>query len=420
MRRMKRFAPAIVAGLLSLGLLGVTPGHSAAAGAAGSLDPTFGTWGRVLTNLGQEALPSDAVVQSNGDIVVSLGTPLGVVRYLPNGSLDSTFGHGGVALAGLNSVEDVGGLALQPDGKIVVAGSTQMPVAGGENTDFAIARFNANGTLDTSFGTGGTVTTEFFNPPLAGAFEAADAVVVQPDGKILVGGSARQGQIRLAPTETAIARYNPNGSLDASFGSGGEVLANGIGNVVTLGLDAAGDVFALDHGAIAELISTGRFDSSVMPAPITISSHGGVDAFQANGQYVSANTVFVVRGDTDVQVQRFTPAGSPDPTFTSPNIDYTAQEARDGASAVAIQPNGQIVVAGAHFFGTSVFGVGRVNATGSLDAGFGSGGALTTTFFGNDTATALVIQADGKIVAIGSATNNTTGVTDLALARYLG
>ena len=110
--------------------------------------------------------------------------------------------------------------ALQPDGKIIWVGSQGNPsFPAGGTFSFAVARFNANGTLDTSFGTGGQASVEFFAPPMQGAQEFARAVLVQPDGKILVAGSARQGQIRFAPIQGALARFNANGTLDTSFGT---------------------------------------------------------------------------------------------------------------------------------------------------------------------------------------------------------
>jgi len=87
---------------------------------------------------------------------------------------------------------------------------------------------------------------------------------------------------------------------------------------------------------------------------------------------------------------------------------------------VAVQPNGQIVVAGAHFLGNSPIGLARVNANGSLDTAFGNGGTLTSTIQGDEDAQALLIQPDGKIIAVGSSENNSTGMTDIFLARYLG
>jgi uncharacterized delta-60 repeat protein len=134
----------------------------------------------------------------------------------------------------------------------------------GGTFEFAVARFNANGSVDSSFGTGGTVSTEFFAPPLQGAQEFALAVLVQPDGKILVAGSARQGQNRFAPIQGAIARFNPDGSLDPTFGTGGKVLSTSHGAITALGLDAAGDIFVLP--GLAEFSPSGQADATVTPA----------------------------------------------------------------------------------------------------------------------------------------------------------
>jgi uncharacterized delta-60 repeat protein len=145
-----------------------------------------------------------------------------------------------------------------------------------------VARFTSNGTLDTGFGTGGRAGTEFFSPPLQGAQEFAAAVLVQPDGKILVAGSARRGQNRFAPIQGAIARHNPDGRLDSGFGTGGKVLSGtGNGPFTALGLDPAGGIFVLP--ALAEFSPSGQADASVTPAAITASSHGGAGAFLPSG-----------------------------------------------------------------------------------------------------------------------------------------
>ena len=403
---------AALSGLASLGLLGAAPSVFAAGG-AGSLDPTFGSGGEVVTSLNTNNAPTDAVLQPNGDIVVSVG--IGAVRYLPNGSLDPTFGNGGIALAQPGFLG--GALTLQSDGRIVVVGNKEL-VGGGEN--FVVARFNPNGSLDSTFGSGGVVTTAF---PGATAAEIASAVLQQPDGKILVGGTA-QAPGRTSPTLGALARYNPNGSLDSTFGSGGEVLSRPASAISTLGLDAAGDIFVLP--AHRELSPGGQLDPSVTPATITASSHGGIGlgadgAFLSTGQSVLGEAVGIIRGDTDARVQRFNADGSLDTTFNNPPFDYGSQEAgRDGAAAVAMQADGQVVAVGGHFFGTEPSGVARINTNGSLDSGFGNGGTVTTTFPGGFGYTAVDIQPDGKIVAVGGATDPTTGLTNLTLARYLG
>ncbi len=418
---MKKRIPTALAGTLVLGfLLGLGSVSTAAADTAGSLDPTFGNGGVVLTNLGLNAagsqitaVASDAALLPNGDIVVAGN--FGLVRYLPNGSLDTRFGTGGLAQLPPNGIASFPpGLAVQPDGKYLWAGEATAP--NGSNGAFAVVRFNANGSVDQTFGTGGLATTAFPNSNVQGA----DAVLVQPDGKILLGGEVLPN-INHAPADAALARFNPNGTLDQTFGSGGQVLSTAsIGNITALGLDAAADIFVLP--AHAEFSPAGQLDSSVTPAAITTSSHGRNAAFLASGQYVIANSVGVAKNDVDIQVQRFNADGSLAAASTA--FDFSGStgldQARDSASAVAVQPNGQIVAGGAHFLGTSPVGVARVNADGSLDAGFGSGGTLTTTIQGNESASALLIQADGKIIAVGYSENNSTGVTDVALVRYLG
>jgi len=389
--------------------------QAAAASTPGSLDPTFGNGGKVLSPGGGA---TDAILQSNGDIVVSTGS--GVARFLPTGQLDATFGSGGLASAGFVGGEGLQGVALQPDGKIIWVGSQNTPGFPAFGTfSFALARFNANGTLDTSFGTGGQARVEFFAPPMQGAQEFARAVLVQPDGKILVAGSARQGQIRFAPIQGALARFNANGTLDTSFGAGGTVLSSSLPNGITaLGLDAAGNIFTLP--VRAEFSPTGQADAGVTPAPITASSRGGSSAFLPSGQFVQATGVTVAKHDVDVQVQRFNADGSL--ASASPAFDYSGaaglDQAMDGAGAVAVQANGQAVAGGAHFLSTSPFGLARVNPDGTLDTGFGSGGVLTTTFNGNEAVEAVLTQPDGKIIAAGFSEDNTTGQSFIALARY--
>jgi uncharacterized delta-60 repeat protein len=263
------------------------------------------------------------------------------------------------------------------------------------------------------------VTTPF---PAAPDGAAADAVLVEPDGDILAGGDALlPGTTRNQPVvaQAALALYNPGGTPVTAFGSGGIVQSAAINtNITTLGIDAAGDIFALP--AHAEFSPAGQLDASVTGEPITVSSHGGDGAFLPDGQSVIAGTVGLGRGATDVQVQRFNANGSTDPAFNNPPFTYATPGDHESPAAIAVAPNGQIVVVGAHFRSTSVFGVARLDSSGSLDSAFGNSGVLTTSFQGGDAASTVLIQPDGDIVAIGSSENNTTGVTDIALARYLG
>jgi uncharacterized delta-60 repeat protein len=407
----------ILATLLIAGLLvGAGAVSASAAAAPGSLDPTFGHDGIVLADVGGEPVATDAILQSNGDIVVA--DQYGLVRFLPTGSLDSTFGQDGVASTGFND-EGLGpsGVAIQPNGQIIWVGDTTKPDGvGGTITDFAVARFNANGTLDSSFGTGGLVTTEFFADPLQGAMELAESVLVQPNGDILVGGVARQGQNKAAPYLGALARFTSSGTLDSTFGTGGQVLSSSLPTITAIGLDAAGDIFVLP--AETELTSAGQIDSAVTPAAITASSTGGAAAFLPSGEYVIGQTVGVGKHDDEVQVEYFKAGGTL--AAASPEFHYTGTTGEDGANAVAVQPNQQAVVGGSHFLATSIFGLARVNTNGSLDATFGSSGTVTTDIQGDDGIGALVIQPNGDIVAAGTSEDNSTGQVDMALARYIG
>jgi uncharacterized delta-60 repeat protein len=407
----KRATAALVIGIASLVSIGLA---QPAFAAAGGLDPTFGTGGKVLTDLGTnangvqiQAVVYDAALQSNGDIVV--GGNFGLVRYLSNGQLDTSFGTNGLAAAPGGGAS---GLAIEPSGDYLAVGTS--------GDDFAVSRFTASGTPDPTFGNDGVVTTPF---PNAADGAAADAVLVEPNGDILVGGQASvPGTTRNEPviTEGALALYNPNGTLDTSFGSGGLVQStSSVGNITNLGIDASGDIFVLP--AHAEFSPTGQLDSSVTAETITASSAGGDNAFLSTGQSVAATAVGISRGNTDVQVQEFNANGSVDSAFDNPPFTYTGAEfaGHQSPGAVAVQPNGQIVVVGSDFKGTSVFGVARLDTNGSLDSSFGTAGVLTTSFQGSDGATAVLIQPNGDIVAIGFS-ENSAGVTDIALARYLG
>ena len=437
MRKPRSFIlPAIMA-------LGLVFGATSALAAAGNLDTTFGKGGKVVTSFVnsaapfQSAIPADAALQSDSKIVVAVGfdnstiatEAFGVVRYLSNGSLDATFGKNGrVQIAFTNFINSPSALAIQSDGKIVVAGTASS--ADGTVSEFAVARFNSNGSLDTTFGTGGKVTTNFVGVKLGGVSNPANAVLIQADGKILVGGGASEcGKCIM---NTALARYDSDGSLDTTFGNDGMVDVTAVGAVISLAEDAAGDIFTegtprpIGLGGTAEFSPTGTLDSTITSGPVTVSSHGGPVAFQSDGNLVEGESVTGVgRHDIEAQVIRFTQTGAVDPTFNNPPFDYTGEGGTptDSAAATALQSNGQVVIGGSHFAGGfDLFGLARLNSDGSLDSTFGTGGVLTTSFTGQNSAavSAIVIQSDGKIIAVGQTLVSQTGIANLALVRYLG
>ena len=430
MNSVPRFLPVLL-------LCGAVPGGAPAYGAAGSLDPTFGKGGLVVTTFAtkaapyQDAIPVDAALQADGKIVVAMGfdnstiatEALGAVRYLANGTLDKTFGKSGVTMTAFtNFINSPASLALQSDGKIVVAGTASS--SDGTVSEFAVARFTAGGALDTTFGTGGKVTTNFVGVMPGGVSNPANVVLIQPDGKIVVGGGA--SQCAKCVHSAALARYNPNGSLDASFGKGGMVTATAIASVTNLALDDAGDILALNGAAVVEFSPAGAL-TAITSAPITVFGHGffAASAFQPNGSFLVAEGVADAgRHDIDTQVVRFFQTGAIDFGFNNAPFDFTGEggTATDEASSIALETNGQVVAGGSHFAGGfDVFGVARLNSNGSMDSTFGTGGALITSFPGQTSAavTAVLVQPDGKIVAVGQ-TLNSSEIANLALARYLG
>jgi uncharacterized delta-60 repeat protein len=422
---MKKFALSILSGFILLSLTIVNASPASAQG----LDSSFGSGGKIEANFGVTVAPSDAALQPDGKIVV-VGTTdnfqianqvFGVARFLPNGSLDSTFGNGGAAMTAFTNFINVpNAVVIQPDGKIVVAG--EMQSSDGSIDRFAVARFNPNGTLDTTFGSGGQVAPEFFSFTFGGVREAANAILLQPDNKIIVAGVAVQGARR--PANTALARLNPNGTLDRTFGNGGTVAVNAIGTVTAIALLSNGQILALnDVGGIAQFDSRGNLAPSVTSGTIVAAANNGRSAFESNGRFVIAGgAVGATRRDIDVTVISFNPTGSIDHTFNSPVFDFGLEDVvfANLAQAIAIAPNGKILVGGISFNSSeSVFGLARLNTNGSLDASFGNGGVLTTKFRGTDQISSIVIQPDGKIIAIGQAFDSNTGQGNLALARYL-
>src|ERR1051326_5460856 len=177
----------------------------------GTLDNSFGTGGIVTTEFSPADGGNDVAIQSDGKIIVvgEGGYGIELARYNSDGSLDLSFGSGGKVTTAIgNSGSGGDAIATQGDGKIVVGG-----YGGG---DFALVRYNSNGSLDNTFGSGGIVTTDFGNS------EGANSLVIQSDGKIVLGGNvlSNKGQ------DFALARYNSNGSLDNTYGTGGKVVTS--------------------------------------------------------------------------------------------------------------------------------------------------------------------------------------------------
>src|SRR6266568_3400913 len=348
--------------------------------APGDLDATFCTGGKVTTDFAGDSDHARAVaIQTDGKIVAAGkatnsrrgGEDFALARYNPDGTLDTTFGTGGrVTTDFAGDADEAFAVVLQADGKIVAAGKA---TAGYRGEDFALARYNPNGTLDTTFGTGGKVTTDF-----AGDADQAFALVLQTDGKIVAAGEANAGY---RGEDCALARYSPNGTLDTTLVVGGKVTTDFAGNT-----DRAFGV-----------------------------------ALQTDGRIVAAGEATAGYRGEDFALARYNSNGTLDTTFgTGGKVITDFAGDTDRAFAVAVQTDGRIVAAGetTTSYRGEDFALARYNPNGALDATFGEGGQVTTDFAGDtDRAFALALQTDGKIVAAGEAKTQTK--EDFALARYL-
>ena len=354
----------------------------------GTLDKSFGVGGKVQTDFPNlAAVASSVVVQTDGKIVVAGGafplfTFLGdfkVVRYNPDGSLDGSFGDGGIVTTIFPEGSYAFDVALQPDGKIIAAGTVFVDFNPGEssNTDFALARYNPDGTPDATFGNGGQVSTDFL-----GMEDDAFSVLIQPDGKIVAVGSANDP---VAFYDFAAVRYLSDGNIDTTFGVAGKVHTD------------FGDQ-NFDRAQSAALQSDGH----IVAAGFAISQGGGVQNFA---------------------VARYTSDGVLDTSFGTggmTQIDFGS--CCQSANKVLLQPNGKVIAVG--YANTessdSDFLLARLTTDGALDPAFGAGGKVRTSFGDlNGGANGAVFQPDGKIVAVGFQATGLELFADFALARYL-
>lgn len=410
-----------VAAATGLALVLTLPG--AALAAPGDLDPTFDGDGKVVTDFGGYDESRDMALQADGKIVtVGLAEPpaggaadFALARYNVNGSLDTSFDGDGLVLTDVSDGnEDVAnGVAVQPDGKIVVVGRSTDPVTGGYG--FAVARYNPNGSLDTGFGGDGTVLTDFGT----GGAQEAFAVAVRADGKIVAVG--------MGGAEVAVARYNADGSPDTGFGGDGEVttaFAGGSATAFDVALLPADKIVVAGRAgynypanasdfAVARYNADGSLDTGFDGDGRVTTAFAEADV--AGGVKVQSDGKVVVAGSSafDFALARYNTNGSLDSGFDGDGKVTTdfGTGTLDGSSDVEVQSDGKIVAAG---ISQTEFAVARYHTDGSLDSGFGTGGKVATdVYFGFfDTASAVALQSDGKIVLAGN-----TG-DDRGLVRY--
>jgi uncharacterized delta-60 repeat protein len=351
------------------------------------LDPTFGEGGVVLTDFGKSydwayalALQPDGRILVAGVSDASGSKDIALARFGPNGNLDPSFGEGGRMTQRMRSLttDIVHGIALQPDGRIVVAGvAFEDVVTLSPHGDFLVARYQPDGSPDLGFGIGGVMNTDFDSE----SYDEANALILQPDGKIVLGGYTNAGNgpgVLFGADQLALARYLPNGFLDLSFGNGGKVVFDG-----------------------------GSLDERILALALA------PDGTLVAGGYVNGEK------RSDLLLARFRPDGNFVSGFGSTSAGVSINDLGTNSERVAslvFQRDGKIIAGGqtavAH---NADFAVFRYDQNGHLDQSFGRKGIANFDFGGReDRVHGVALQPDGKIVAVGQSE------ADFGIARFYG
>jgi uncharacterized delta-60 repeat protein len=417
---------------------------------AGDLDPGFGTNGKAITDVNSGSdVAKEVFVQADKKIVVA-GASNGnfaLVKYNGDGSIDTSFGSNGKVVTtfatGINAV-----VTQQSDGKFVVSGANSTVPDSAKL--LTVNRYNSNGSLDTSFGNNGQVTTDFLSLAPNGITTIAvdpQDIIQQKDGKIIVGGVLSDTTPRPGGfSRVVLSRYNLDGSLDTSFGTNGKLVGSGNrlsrillqddGQIVTVGTDVSGFPIPSSNAILNRYSSNGSLNTSFDTTSSIFGSRRSFALFrdaviQGDGKIITAsdnNTLF-----------RYNTNGSLDSSFGTNGKAIVNLGSSINQASIVIQNDGKIITGG--FISSSdvrpsnLFGVVRYNSDGTLDTTFGDGGKIIRDFglIDNDfnvtnegLSSTLKLQPDGSIVIVGttgklnnSGTLNDLGTFDFEIARYL-
>lgn len=403
--------------------------------ADGTRDASFGVGGTASTTIGASQLGRRIALQTDGKIVVvgnanAFGTSdFAIVRFNPNGSLDSTFSGDGKAVFGLGAAaDDAFDAVIQADGKIVVVGTTVGATTG---NDWGALRLNTDGSLDNTFGSNGSTSIK-----VTTTSDEARSAVLQPDGNIVIAGSATAGEQRVS-----LGRIKPNGNLDSTFGTNGVLIQDfgaagqiaesvklqSDGKIVIAGRISTSTAFVGRFNANGTL-DTGFDGDGIKAVTInTLNAFYGVTV-QADGKLLCVGNTGGTTEKNDFLIARYNADGTADAAFNGGNPVITNF---DGQSDIAfdalLNPStGKFVVIGqaTDGLGAAFPGVGLAgyNANGTLDNAFAARTETGPNFLdlsglgtGNDEIRDLAIQPDGKIIAVGIYVG---GNQDWGVVRY--
>ena len=397
--------------------------------ANGTLDTSFGSAGLVSTAFGSNNLDRgrSILIQPDHKIVIAGLCDTGPAnlrgriydfcgaRYLPNGAIDTTFGTGGkvITKVGVRIYTDsevTVAVARQPDGKLVLASSCHYDGFDENNIAFSdirlcTLRYHPNGTLDLSFGMGGSVLTKLGANPSAALL---GGLVVQQDGKVVVASFCYFGGGNIGTTRFCAARYQTNGTLDVSFGG------TGSGKIYVPTTFGISEVNAMTVQADGKLLMAG---SCVVSG--TFSAQQGMCAVRLNAD-----------GTVDVDFVGPVVGGDRPGTVVTPVDSVANTTFAESATAIAVQPDGKLVLAGHCTIDTVTGGsnnhnvrfcAARHHSNGALDRSFGTAGKTLTLMASasSDSALAAVLQPDGKLVVAGYCYPGNGG-SDICALRYDG
>jgi uncharacterized delta-60 repeat protein len=357
----------------------------------------------VRTNIGSSHDLNNAIaVQSDGKIILAglsnavdpdgaaaSSNQSALVRYLPDGSLDNSFGGNGKLITAMSPESDyITCLAIQPDGKIVAAGTTK-----NYNYDFSIARYNPDGSLDSSFDGDGKVFTPIPGGAVPGG--SVSCMAIQPNGKIVVAGANGLPNIN-------VIRYNTDGSLDNSFDSDGIRTINiGGGGVSSIAIQSDGKIVLAGSAVMIRLNSDGSLDNSFDgDGKLTTAIGGSISlAILNDGKILVAGSY-----NSDFGIAKYNGNGTIDNSFDGDGMVTTDLGGNEGITSITIQTDGKILVFGS---GTLV----RYNNNGSLDSSFDGDGKF---YVGSG---AYMAQYSNRIYLSGNI--QTEGESDFSLVAVL-